>query len=330
MKLALIILAFCGLQLLAQGLKDTGPRQLGFYTAAELATTLPPASSVAVQTDSLSTTCAGTVTGGGSTYCVVLRTASAWVYAGGSAAGATISSGTSDPPAGCADPGSPTSTFYIQTVTNDLWTCLNGVWKIMLSTDGQGPWITTGEAGAAPSTPAAGSISWWPDSTSKTLKAIDDAAGVSTTVRGTTATTDQYLSHIDTDGVQHKVALKNRQITLVVVDVTATGVKSCSVVEVAGTIVAAHLITNAVPTGANLVVDVRKVAFASYTGTGAASSIAASAIPTITTAASNPRYEDLTLTGWTTSVAANDIVCVAINTAPTGASTWASLSLEVQ
>lgn len=122
----------------------------------------------------------------------------------------------------------------------------------------------------------------------------------------------------------------NRQITLVVVDPSATGTKACSVVEVAGTIVAAHLIANALPTGANLVVDVKKVAYSSYTGTAAASSITASALPTITTAASNPRYADTTLTGWTTSVSADDVVCVAINTAPSGGATWASLTLEVQ
>jgi len=122
----------------------------------------------------------------------------------------------------------------------------------------------------------------------------------------------------------------NRQITLVVVDPSTTGTKSCSVVEVAGTIIAAHLIANALPTGADLVIDVKKVAYASYTGTASASSITASALPTITTAASNPRYEDLTLTGWTTSVAANDVVCVSVSTAPTGGATWASLSLEVQ
>lgn len=122
----------------------------------------------------------------------------------------------------------------------------------------------------------------------------------------------------------------NRQITLVATDVSSTGTKSCSVVEVAGTIVAAHLIANALPTGSNLVVDVLKVGFSSYTGPASASSITASAVPTIATGGSNPRYEDTTLTGWTTSIAANDVVCVAISTAPSGGATWAALSLEVQ
>jgi hypothetical protein len=122
----------------------------------------------------------------------------------------------------------------------------------------------------------------------------------------------------------------NRQITLVATDVSSTGTKSCSVVEVAGTIVAAHLISNALPTGSNLVVDVLKVGFSSYTGPASASSITASAVPTIATGDSNPRYEDTTLTGWTTSIAANDVVCVAISTAPSGGATWASVALEVQ
>lgn len=122
----------------------------------------------------------------------------------------------------------------------------------------------------------------------------------------------------------------NRQITLVTSDVSTTGTKSCSVVEVAGTIVAAHLVSNALPTGANLVVDVKKIGFTSYTGTGSSTSITASAIPTIATSDSNPRYEDTTLTGWTTSVSANDVVCVSISTAPTGGATWAALSLEIQ
>lgn len=122
---------------------------------------------------------------------------------------------------------------------------------------------------------------------------------------------------------------KSAQITLIVTDFATTGVKACSTVEIAYTIVAAHLISNALPTGANLVLDVKKVAFTSYTGTASASSIVASAPPTIATSDSNPRYEDVTLTGWTTSLSANDVICVAVTTAPTGGSVWASLTLEV-
>lgn len=124
---------------------------------------------------------------------------------------------------------------------------------------------------------------------------------------------------------------KNKQITLTVGagDIATTGTKACTTIEVAYTIVAAHLTANALPTGANLVVDVKKVALGSYTGFGSASSITASAIPTITTGASNPRYTDTTLSGWTTSISADDVLCVAVNTAPTGGATFATLTLEV-
>lgn len=123
-----------------------------------------------------------------------------------------------------------------------------------------------------------------------------------------------------------------KDITLVVgaTDIASTGVKACANVTTARTIVAARLVSNALPTGANLVVDVRTVLLASYTGTASASSITASAVPTIATGDSNPRYSDTTLTGWTTAVVANTVVCVAINTAPTGGATWATLTLEAR
>ena len=120
------------------------------------------------------------------------------------------------------------------------------------------------------------------------------------------------------------------QITLVVgaTDIGSTGTKACSTIENAATLIAAHLISDLVPTGADLAVDVKTVAFGSYTGFAAAASITGGNIPTIATAAGNPRYEDLTLTSWTTAVAAKTVVCVAITSAPTGGSTSASLTLK--
>lgn len=122
-----------------------------------------------------------------------------------------------------------------------------------------------------------------------------------------------------------------RQITLVVGsgDITTTGTKACSVLENGGTITGVHLIANAVPTGADLTVDVKTVAFSSYTGFGSVSSITASDTPTITTATMNPRYSDTTLTGWTTAIASATVVCVAVNSAPSGGATYASLTLDV-
>ncbi len=121
------------------------------------------------------------------------------------------------------------------------------------------------------------------------------------------------------------------QITLIVGsgDITSTGTKACSTVEHGGTIVGVHLISNALPTGSDLVVDVLTVPFASYTGFASAMSITASDVPTITTIDANPRYSDTTLTGWTTAIATSDVVCVAINSAPAGGATYASLTLDI-
>lgn len=120
------------------------------------------------------------------------------------------------------------------------------------------------------------------------------------------------------------------QVTLIVgsADISSTGTKACTTAENAFTITRADLVANALPTGANLVVDVKKVALSSYTGFASASSITAAAVPTIATGDANPRYSDTTLTGWTTAVSAQDVICVAINTAPTGGATYASLTLK--
>lgn len=122
------------------------------------------------------------------------------------------------------------------------------------------------------------------------------------------------------------------QITLAVgsSDIGSTGTKACGLVARAGTIVAATLTANALPTGADLVVDVLTVAYASYTGYASASSITASATPIIDTGDANPKYTDSTLTGWTTAIAANTMVCVAVDSAPTGGATSAQLVLTMR
>lgn len=53
-------------------------------------------------------------------------------------------------------------------------------------------------------------------------------------------------------------------------------------------------------------VDVRTVAYSSYTGPGSASSITAAAIPALATAT---KYQDTTLTGWTKAVPSNTVMC---------------------
>ena len=83
MKLAVFLIS--ALSLLAQ-MRDKYPRTLSLHTAAQLSTLAPGNGSIAIQADSLSTTCSGAVTGGGSTYCVVLYN-SGWTYSGGGGTG---------------------------------------------------------------------------------------------------------------------------------------------------------------------------------------------------------------------------------------------------
>ncbi len=83
MKLAIFLLS--ALSLLAQ-MRDKYPRTLSLHTAVQLSTLTPGNGSIAIQADSLSATCSGAVTGGGSTYCVVLYN-SGWTYSGSGGAG---------------------------------------------------------------------------------------------------------------------------------------------------------------------------------------------------------------------------------------------------
>lgn len=115
--------------------------------------------------------------------------------------------------------------------------------------------------------------------------------------------------------------------------VTSTGIKACAERIAAGTITSAKLsVDDGIPTGANLVVDVLTVAAATYASGGAAgaSSIAASAKPTITTGGGVYSVTDSTLTGWTTAVSANTVFCIEVETAPTGGATSAHLILTLE
>lgn len=88
-------------------------------------------------------------------------------------------------------------------------------------------------------------------------------------------------------------------------NVISTGVAGFVSVPVAGTIVKVRLLSSdAAVTSGSIVVDIWKDTYANYPPT-VADTITASAKPTITTATNS---EDSTLTGWTTAVAAGDVL----------------------
>jgi hypothetical protein len=74
----------------------------------------------------------------------------------------------------------------------------------------------------------------------------------------------------------------------------------------------------------NVTVDVRTVPFASYTGPGSASTITAADTPALSSAV---KLSDSTLTGWTTSLSANTVVCYVMSSPATV--TFAVLQLKV-
>ena len=107
--------------------------------------------------------------------------------------------------------------------------------------------------------------------------------------------------------------------------VITPGVKGFVEVPFACTITAVTLLsTDAAVTAGSIVLDLWKAAYASYPPT-VANTITASATPTL---ASATKSRDTTLTGWTTAIAAGDILGVSVTSA--ALVTRVALSLTVQ
>lgn len=98
-------------------------------------------------------------------------------------------------------------------------------------------------------------------------------------------------------------------------------VTACETVYFSGTIQEVVLIAD---TSGSATVDVQTVALASYTGPGSASSITASDTPALSSAV---KFTDTTLTGWTTTLSANTVVCYVLSS-PTTVN-WVDVALKV-
>lgn len=95
----------------------------------------------------------------------------------------------------------------------------------------------------------------------------------------------------------------------------------CTHVNFAGSITGFTMISDV---SGNATVDVLTVAYGSYTGPGSASSITDSHTPSMTGAT---KYQDTTLTGWTTALSANTAVCFTLSSPAT--ITWLSANIKV-
>lgn len=107
--------------------------------------------------------------------------------------------------------------------------------------------------------------------------------------------------------------------------VITTGVKGFVEVPFAGTITAVTLLsTDAAVTSGSIVVDIWKDSYANYAPT-VADTITASAKPTLSSAI---KARDVTLTGWTTSIAAGDILGFKVDSVSTVLKVLVSLTVQ--
>jgi hypothetical protein len=143
-----------------------------------------------------------------------------------------------------------------------------------------------------------------------------------------TAAAATDTTQIATTAFVHDVVTNNiRDVAIPVVigngvDVISTGIVGYLEVPFACTVVAVRLLAK--EAGA-IVVDIWKDTYANYPPTDA-DTITASAVPTIT--ATNIKSEDVTLTGWTTSIAAGNILGFNVDSVTT--CTQVTLSLTVR
>lgn len=95
---------------------------------------------------------------------------------------------------------------------------------------------------------------------------------------------------------------------------------ACVDVPAAATITGVTLLADQAGSGT---VDIKTVAYSSYTGPASTSSITAAAVPAISSAI---KYQDSTLTGWTTAIAANTVLCFHLTSPAT--STWIMVDVK--
>jgi hypothetical protein len=172
---------------------------------------------------------------------------------------------------------------------------------------------------AAPSAGVANAGIPWFDTTDRTFKVMDETNAVSTTVRGATATSNQFLTHITAAGVQTKAAIaagdlpSNTRLSTLGITVDGggeaitSGTKGFIVVPFSCTIQNWSVVADQ---SGSIVLDVWKhTALPSNSNT-----ITASAKPTLSAAQLAVAQA---ATGWTTAVSANDVIGFEVESATT-------------
>lgn len=159
-----------------------------------------------VATDGTTAMTAGLLVGG-STYIFsydttlgVLRQASS----SGASGVLNLSTGTVDPTGNCTAPSVTNKTEYVRTDTNEAWICSNtNAWKKVLSTTNTGTGTIIMSTGTAPTTPVAGTISCYADTTATNFLCLD-ATGTNVyalVLSAATRTANQFMTHVNALGV---------------------------------------------------------------------------------------------------------------------------------
>lgn len=99
---------------------------------------------------------------------------------------------------------------YLDTTNQDYWFCsTTNTWKKLLSTLNTGAFVLTSQNGTTPSTPAAGFVSCYTDSTSKLWSCVDDTGTVTAIGGGSDATlTTSDITTNDVTSTKHGFAPK--------------------------------------------------------------------------------------------------------------------------
>lgn len=106
----------------------------------------------------------------------------------------------------CSVPSSGNFQLYFNTVLVTVWECVGtNTWQKILAVSGSGPYIVTGSTSTAPSAPASGNVSCYFDSTTNTQICEDSSGNFFTMVKGASSVSNQFVTNIDTSGIQHLV-----------------------------------------------------------------------------------------------------------------------------
>jgi hypothetical protein len=106
---------------------------------------------------------------------------------GGGSGYVALTTGSGAPLITCTAPSTSNLAVYLDTTNGDEWWCYaTNSWKKNLSVTGSGPYELVGGTGAAPSTPASGSVACYMDSTLNTQVCIDPSGNSWQMVKGST------------------------------------------------------------------------------------------------------------------------------------------------